>query len=124
VIFSNNPRSILNYTKNILNCDIHTRERTKKVLKLHGGEKIYSLADILAKPIGNSGYNADYVLLGSNKSTETEVKLFTRDTQPILDEIQVKMKELSGKTVEVMVYSDSAFKVPVGNNMELADTVV
>jgi len=124
VIFSNNPRSILNYTKNILNCDIHTRERTKKVLKLHGGEKIYSLADILAKPIGNSGYNADYGLLGSNKSTETEVKLFPRDSQPIVDEIQVKMKELTGKTVEVMVYGDGAFKDPVGKIWELADPVV
>src|SRR5699024_4126091 len=124
VIFSNNPRSILNYTKNILNCDIHTRERTKKVLKLHGGEKIYSLADILAKPIGNSGYNADYGLLGSNKSTETEVKLFPRDSQPIVDEIQVKMKELTGKTVEVMVYGDGAFKDAVGKIWELADPVV
>lgn len=124
VIFSNNPRSILDYTKNILNCDIHTRERTKNVLKLHGGEKIYSLADILAKPIGNSGYNADYGLLGSNKSTDTEVKLFPRDSQPIVDAIQVKMKELTGKTVEVMVYGDGAFKDPVGKIWELADPVV
>ncbi len=124
VIFSNNPRSILDYTKNILTCDIHGRERTKNVLKLHGAEKIYSLADILAQPIGNSGYNEDYGLLGSNKSTDTEVKLFPRDSQPIVDEIQVKMKELTGKTVEVMVYGDGAFKDPVGKIWELADPVV
>lgn len=124
VIFSNNPRSILDYTKNILTCDIHARERTKNVLKLHGGEKVYSLADILAKPIGNSGYNEDYGLLGSNKSTDTEVKLFPRDSQPIVDEIQAKMMELTGKVVEVMVYGDGAFKDPVGKIWELADPVV
>lgn len=124
VIFSNNPRSILDYTKNILTCDIHGRERTKNVLKLHGGEKIYSLADILAEPIGDSGYNRDYGLLGSNKSTDTEVKLFPRDSQPIVDDIQAKMKELTGKTVEVMVYGDGAFKDPVGKIWELADPVV
>ena len=124
VIFSNNPRSILDYTKNILTCDIHGRERTKNVLKLHGGEKIYSLADILAEPVGDSGYNTDYGLLGSNKSTDTEVKLFPRDSQPIVDEIQAKMMELTGKVVEVMVYGDGAFKDPVGKIWELADPVV
>lgn len=124
VIFSNNPRSILNYTKNILTCDIHTRARTKRVLKKHGGEKIYSLDEILAKPVGDSGYNEDYGLLGSNKSTDDEVKLFPRDCQPIVDEIQTKMKELTGKTVEVMVYGDGAFKDPVGKIWELADPVV
>ena len=124
VIFSNNPRSILDYTKNILTCDIHARKRTKNVLKLHGGEKVYSLADILAEPIDNSGYNEDYGLLGSNKSTDTEVKLFPRNSQPIVDEIQAKMKELTGKVVEVMVYGDGAFKDPVGQIWELADPVV
>lgn len=124
VIFSNNPQSILDYTKNILTCDIHTRVRTKKVLKKHGGEKIYSLDDILAQPVGDSGYNEDYGLLGSNKSTDDEVKLFPRECQPIVDEIQEKMKELTGKTVEVMVYGDGAFKDPVGKIWELADPVV
>jgi len=124
VIFSNNPRSILDYTKNILTCDIHARKRTKNVLKIHGGEKVYSLADILAEPIDNSGYNEDYGLLGSNKSTDTEVKLFPRNSQPIVDEIQAKMKELTGKVVEVMVYGDGAFKDPVGQIWELADPVV
>lgn len=124
VIFSNNPRSILDYTKNILTCDIHGHERTKKVLKLHGGEKVYSLADILAKSINDSGYNEDYGLLGSNKSTDTEVKLFPRNSQPIVNEIQAKMKELTGKVVEVMVYGDGAFKDPVGKIWELADPVV
>ncbi len=124
VIFSNNPRSILDYTKNILTCDIHARKRTKNVLKLHGGEKVYSLADILTEPIDGSGYNAEYGLLGSNKSTDDEVKLFPRDSQPIVDEIQARMKELTGKTVEVMVYGDGAFKDPVGKIWELADPVV
>jgi len=124
VIFSNNPRSILDYTKNILTCDIHTRARTKRVLEKYGGEKIYSLDEILAKPVGDSGYNEDYGLLGSNKSTDDEVKLFPRDCQPIVNEIQTKMKELTGKTVEVMVYGDGAFKDPVGKIWELADPVV
>jgi len=124
VIFSNNPKSILNYTKNILTCDIHTRVRTKRVLKKYGGEKIYSLNEILAKPVGDSGYNEDYGLLGSNKSTDNEVKLFPRDCQPIVNEIQTKINELTGKTVEVMVYGDGAFKDPVGKIWELADPVV
>src|SRR5690625_4314362 len=100
------------------------RSSDLNVLKLHGGEKVYSLADILAEPIDNSGYNEDYGLLGSNKSTDTEVKLFPRNSQPIVDEIQAKMKELTGKVVEVMVYGDGAFKDPVGQIWELADPVV
>lgn len=124
VIFSNNPKSILNYTKSILTCDIHTRVRTKRMLKKYGGEKIYSLDDVLADPVGDSGYNEDYGLLGSNKSTDDEVKLFPRDCQPIVNEIQTKMKELTGKIVEVMVYGDGAFKDPVGKIWELADPVV
>lgn len=124
VIFSNNPKTILNYTKSVLTCDIHTRFRTKRILKANGGEKIYSLDDILASPIDGNGYNEAYGLLGSNKATETSVKLFPRDCQPIVDGIQAAIKEATGKTVEVMVYGDGAFKDPVGKIWELADPVV
>ncbi|GAA0085787.1 coenzyme F420-0:L-glutamate ligase [Clostridium sp. CTA-7] len=124
VIFSNNPKTILDYTKNVLTCDIHTRFRTKKILKSNGGEKIYSLDNILSESIDGSGYNEDYGLLGSNKSTEEKVKLFPRNCQPIVDKIQTMLKEKTGKTVEVMVYGDGAFKDPVGKIWELADPVV
>ncbi|MDZ5000594.1 F420-0--gamma-glutamyl ligase, partial [Clostridium perfringens] len=121
VIFSNNPKTILDYTKNVLTCDIHTRFRTKKILKANGGEKIYSLDNILSESIDGSGHNEDYGLLGSNKSTEEKVKLFPRNCQPIVDKIQTILKEKTGKTVEVMVYGDGAFKDPVGKIWELAD---
>lgn len=124
VIFSNNPKTILNYTKNILTCDIHTRFRTKKILKENGGEKIYSLDDILTTSIDGSGCNEDYGLLGSNKATEDSVKLFPRNCQPIVDKIQSTLKEKTGKNVEVMIYGDGAFKDPVGKIWELADPVV
>lgn len=124
VIFSNNPKTILEYTKNVLTCDIHTRFRTKNILKTNGGEKIYSLDDILAAPIEGSGYNETYGLLGSNKSTEDRVKLFPRNCQPIVDKIQHKLEEKTGKHVEVMIYGDGAFKDPVGKIWELADPVV
>ena len=124
VIFSNNPKTILNYTKNVLTCDIHTRFRTKKILKANGGEKIYSLDDILCESIDGSGCNEEYGLLGSNKSTEETVKLFPRNCQPIVDKIQAILKEKTGKDVEVMVYGDGAFKDPVGKIWELADPVV
>ena len=124
VIFSNNAKTILNYTKNVLTCDIHTRFRTKRILKANGGEKIYSLDDILSTSIDGSGYNENYGLLGSNKATEETVKLFPRDCQPIVDKIQNILKEKTGKTVEVMVYGDGAFKDPVGKIWELADPVV
>jgi F420-0:gamma-glutamyl ligase len=124
VIFSNNPKTILDYTKNVLTCDIHTRFRTKKILKANGGEKIYSLDNILSESIDGSGHNEDYGLLGSNKSTEEKVKLFPRNCQPIVDKIQTILKEKTGKTVEVMVYGDGAFKDPVGKIWELADPVV
>ncbi|MBU5438107.1 coenzyme F420-0:L-glutamate ligase [Tissierella sp. MSJ-40] len=124
IIFSNNPKTILNYTKNVLTCDIHTRFRTKKILKSNGGEKIYSLDDILSKPIDGSGYNETYGLLGSNKATEDSIKLFPRDCQPIVDNIQTLIKEKTGKTVEVMIYGDGAFKDPVGKIWELADPIV
>ncbi|QGU96183.1 F420-0--gamma-glutamyl ligase [Clostridium bovifaecis] len=124
VIFSNNAKTILNYTKNVLTCDIHTRFRTKKILKANGGDKIYSLDDILSASIDSSGYNEAYGLLGSNKATEESVKLFPRDCQPVVNSIQAMIKEKTGKTVEVMVYGDGAFKDPVGKIWELADPVV
>ncbi|QFF98415.1 F420-0--gamma-glutamyl ligase [Psychrobacillus glaciei] len=124
VIFSNNPKTILDYTKNVLTCDIHTRFRTKRILKANGGEKIYSLDNILSESIDGSGCNEAYGLLGSNKSTEDSVKLFPRDCQPIVDNIQQILKEKTGKNVEVMIYGDGAFKDPVGKIWELADPVV
>lgn len=124
VIFSNNPRTILEYTKNVLVCDIHTRVRTKRIIKENGGINVYGLDEILNYSINNSGYNEKYGLLGSNKSTEEKIKLFPRDCQPIVDEIQNRLKEITGKTVEVMIYGDGAFKDPVGKIWELADPVV
>lgn len=124
IIFSNDPRTILNYTKSVLACDIHTRARTKRILKENGGEKIYGLEDILTAPIDGSGYNDKYGLLGSNKATENSIKLFPRDCQPIVEKIQEMLFEKTGKKVEVMVYGDGAFKDPVGKIWELADPVV
>ena len=124
IIFSNNPKTILDYTKNVLTCDIHSRFRTKKILKSNGGEKVYSLDDILASSVDGSGFNEKYGLLGSNKATEETIKLFPRDCQPIVDSIQAALKEKTGKTVEVMIYGDGAFKDPVGKIWELADPVV
>ena len=124
VIFSNNPKTILNYTKSVLTCDIHSRFRTKKILKANGVEKVYSLDNILCESIDGSGCNEEYGLLGSNKSTEETIKLFPRDCQPIVDNIQAILKEKTGKDVEVMIYGDGAFKDPVGKIWELADPVV
>jgi F420-0:gamma-glutamyl ligase len=124
VIFSNNPNTILNYTKSVLACDIHTRTRTKRILKSNGAEKVYGLEDIMTSSIDGSGYNEAYGLLGSNKATETTVKLFPRNCQPLVDRIQALLKEKTGKTIEVMVYGDGAFKDPVGKIWELADPVV
>ena len=124
IIFANDPRAVLNYTKNVLNCDIHTRARTKRLLKAAGAEKVYGLDEILNAPINGSGYNAEYGLLGSNKATENQVKLFPRDCQPVVDAIQKNILEATGKHVEVMVYGDGAFKDPVGKIWELADPVV
>ncbi len=101
VIFSNNPKTILNYTKNVLACDIHTRFRTKKILKANGGDKIYSLDDILSTSIDGSGCNEAYGLLGSNKATENTVKLFPRNCQPIVDNIQDMLKEKTGKSYDL-----------------------
>ncbi|MDR7855178.1 coenzyme F420-0:L-glutamate ligase [Tissierella sp.] len=124
IIFSNNPKTILNYTKNVIACDIHSRFRTKRILKENGGETIYGLDEILSSSIDGSGYNEEYGLLGSNKSTETKLKLFPKDCQPIVEKIQESIKEKTGKTVEVMIYGDGAFKDPVGKIWELADPVV
>ena len=124
VIFSNNAKTILDYTKDVLTCDIHSRERTKRILKANGGEKIYSLDNILAESVDGSGYNEAFGLLGSNKAKEDSVKLFPRNCQPVVDNIQASLKEKTGKTVEVMVYGDGAFKDPVGKIWELADPVV
>ena len=124
VIFSNDCKTILNYTKSVLACDIHSRFRTKRILKANGGEKIYSLDNILSESIDGSGCNEAYGLLGSNKSTEETVKLFPRECQPIVDNIQALLKEKTGKNVEVMIYGDGAFKDPVGKIWELADPVV
>ena len=124
IIFANNPKAILSYTKNVLCCDIHTRARTKRILKKSGGEIILGLDDILSTSINGSGFNAEYGLLGSNKATEDQVKLFPRDCQEVVDAIQRELKIKSGKNIEVMVYGDGAFKDPVGKIWELADPVV
>lgn len=124
VIFSNTAKSILDYTKSVLNCDIHSRFRTKKQLKENGAEKVFSLDNILVESINGSGFNESYGLLGANKATDDSVKLFPRNAQPIVDNIQSRIKEATGKTVEVMVYGDGAFKDPVGKIWELADPVV
>lgn len=124
VIFSNNPKTILTYTKHVLTSDIHSRFRTKRILSTNGAETVYGLDDILATSINGSGFNEAYGLLGSNKATEDTLKLFPNNCQPIVDGIQAKLKELTGKTIEVMVYGDGAFKDPVGKIWELADPVV
>ena len=122
-VFSNNPLDILKYTPYVLNCDIHTREHTKELFSKTGA-LCYSLTDIMNKSNNGSGYNPKYGLLGSNKSTEERLKLFPKDGEKLILDIQKKMKELTGKDLEVMVYGDGAFKDPVGNIWELADPVV
>jgi len=124
IILANDCRTILNYTKSVLCCDIHSRARSKRLLKAAGAEKVYGLDDIMTAPIDGSGFNAEYGLLGSNKATENTVKLFPRDCQPFVNSVQSKLKALTGKNVEVMVYGDGAFKDPVGKIWELADPVV
>lgn len=124
IIFANNPKAILSYTKNVLTCDIHTRQRTKRILTLNGAEKVYALDDIMTQSIDGSGYNDTYGLLGSNKATEETVKLFPIKCDEMVNAIHTSMKEKTGKNVEVMVYGDGAFKDPVGKIWELADPVV
>lgn len=124
IIFANDPRAVLSYTKNVLCCDIHTRARTKRLLKAAGGERIFGLDDIMTASINGSGYNEKYGLLGSNKASEGRVKLFPRDCQKLVEDIQAKLLEATGKHIEVMVYGDGAFKDPMGKIWELADPVV
>ena len=124
IILANDPRAVLPYTKNVLNCDIHTRERTKRLLRAAGAEKVFGMDEIMRAPINGSGYNARYGLLGSNKATEDTIKLFPRDCQDLVEDIQKQLLEATGKCMEVMVYGDGAFKDPVGKIWELADPVV
>ena len=124
IIFANNPRVILNYTKNVLHCDIHTRARTHRILVANGGERVCGLDDILNESIDGSGYNEKYGLLGSNKSTESTIKLFPKECTGLVVDIQKQFMEKTGKLIEVMVYGDGAFKDPVGKIWELADPVV
>ena len=123
-VFANDPKVILDYTKDVLTCDIHTRLRTKKMLEENGANTIYGLYEIMNEPINGSGFNPSYGLLGSNKSTEERLKLFPKTGDKLVVNIQNKLKELTGKTIEVMVYGDGAFKDPVGHIWELADPVV
>ena len=124
IIFANNPRVILNYTKNVLHCDIHTRARTHRILLANGGERVCGLDDILNESVDGSGYNEKYGLLGSNKATEGTIKLFPKECTDLVLDIQKKFKEACGKHIEVMVYGDGAIKDPVGKIWELADPVV
>lgn len=123
IIFANQAKTILNYTNNVLSCDIHTRMRSKRILKKEGAN-VYGLDDIMTKSINGSGYNEKYGLLGSNKATDEKVKLFPRDAQDLVEDIQAEFKKRTGKNVEVMVYGDGAFKDPQGKIWELADPVV
>ena len=124
IIFANDARKILNYTKSVLQCDIHSRARTKRILKAAGAEKVYGMEDVLSQSVNGSGCNEKYGLLGSNKSTEESVKLFPRDCTDLVNQIQARILEQTGKHVEVMVYGDGAFKDPVGKIWELADPCV
>ncbi|MEG0919334.1 MAG: coenzyme F420-0:L-glutamate ligase [Anaerovoracaceae bacterium] len=124
VVFANNPKAILDYTDTVLNCDIHSRERTKRILKEAGAKTVLGLDDILTESVNGSGYNTKYGLLGSNKATEETVKLFPNDCTHFVNTIQKNIYEATGKTIEVMVYGDGAFKDPVGKIWELADPVV
>jgi len=124
IIFSNHSKAVLEYTKYVLACDIHSYKRTLRLLKEHGAEKAIGLADVLSKSIDGSGFNEQFGLLGSNKSDEDSVKLFPYDCQKFVEEVQAKLLEMTGKKIEVMVYGDGAFKDPQGHIWELADPVV
>ena len=124
VVLANDCRAILDYTKHILCCDIHTRERSKRLLKKAGAELVLGLDELMTAPVDGSGYNEKYGLLGSNKATEDKIKLFPRDCQPVVERIQKELEARTGKHVEAMVYGDGAFKDPVGKIWELADPVV
>ena len=124
IIFANQPKTILDYADCILTCDIHTRARTKRILKAAGAKVVCGLDDILNAPVNGSGCNEKYGLLGSNKSTEDTIKLFPRDCQGLVEDIQAEFMKRTGKHIEVMVYGDGAFKDPQGKIWELADPVV
>ena len=124
ILFANDPRAVLPYTKDVLTCDIHSRARSKRLLKAAGAERVLGLDDILTAPVNGSGCNESYGLLGSNKATEEKVKLFPRNPKALVEKIQSRFLEETGKHVEVMVYGDGAFKDPVGKIWELADPVV
>ncbi len=124
IVFSNDPRYILNYTKNVLNCDIHTRFRTQRLLLAAGAEKVFRMDQILTESVDGSGYNPQYGILGSNKATEEKVKLFPRDCDKFVNDLQAALLKATGKHMEVMVYGDGGFKDPVGGIWELADPVV
>ena len=124
IFFANDVRAILKYTKNVLACDIHSRERSKRLLKAAGAEIALNLSDIMTAPVNGSGYNENYGLYGSNKATEDTIKLFPRDCQPVVEGIAANLLKASGKQVEAMIYGDGAFKDPVGKIWELADPVV
>lgn len=123
-VFANDPKEILNYTKDVLTCDIHTRFRTKDMILKAGANSVYGLFEIVSESVNGSGFNPEYGLLGSNKSTEERLKLFPKTGDKLVREIQAQLKEKTGKTIEVMVYGDGAFKDPVGHIWELADPVV
>ncbi len=124
IIFSNDPRAILRYTKYVLAADVHSIERTKRILKEAGAEVLYGLDDILTESVDGSGFHPQYGLLGSNKATEDSVKLFPKDGQELVNKIQARLKEETGKKIEVMIYGDGAFKDPMSGIWELADPVV
>ncbi|MBO5505997.1 MAG: coenzyme F420-0:L-glutamate ligase [Clostridia bacterium] len=124
IILANDPRVILRYTDSVLNCDIHSRARTKRILKAAGAKTVVGLDEILNESVDGSGFNSSYGLLGSNKSTEDTVKLFPQDCFGLVNDIQAKFLEKTGKNIEVMIYGDGAFKDPVGQIWELADPIV
>ena len=124
IIFANNPKAILNYTDQVLTCDIHTRARTKRILKEAGAKTVLGMDDILNESVDGSGFNSKYGILGSNKATEDTIKLFPKDCAEFVEQIQAEIKAATGKNIEVMVYGDGAFKDPVGKIWELADPVV
>lgn len=124
IILANSPKEILNYTDKVINADIHTRNRTKRILKENGAKVVLNLTDILNESVDGSGYNEAYGLYGSNLATDESIKLFPRDPQPLVEAIAARFKELTGKNIEVMVYGDGAFKDPVGGIWELADPIV
>ena len=124
IIFANRPQAILDYTDKVLTCDIHTRARTKRLLKAAGAKIVLGMDEILNAPVNGSGCNEQYGLLGSNKSTEDKVKLFPREAQPLVEEIAARLNQRTGKNIEVMIYGDGAFKDPQGKIWELADPVV